>query len=321
MGSATEHAGAGESGSSAGRKAGSRAWHETFTHERGSRKQGPCVRFWGVRGSVPVSGKSSLRYGGNTTCLQVCIPGEHRLIVFDMGTGARSLGLELENIKQTVQGLVFFTHAHWDHIHGIPFFKPFYRPGNRFELFVPEQESGSARSTLFAQMSTPHFPVSADSLGAELHVKSLQSGIMDFGSFRLGHLQANHHSSTVIYKLEVDGWTLVFAPDNELVMHDSRALSTFVRGADLLVHDGQYDRTGYEAKKNWGHSAWENVVDLAMECEVKHLILTHHDPESDDNLLASRETLLGRMTADSPLKAAMAREGMEMGAFSETAQK
>ena len=321
MGTAREQAGAVDADSPAGSVPGDRTRHEASTDEPNSVRKAPTVRFWGVRGSVPVSGDSSWRYGGNTTCLQVCIPDEQRVIVIDMGTGARVLGLELEKYRDSIQGLVFFTHVHWDHIHGIPFFKPFFRPGNQFKLFVPEQEKDSASSLLLGQMSAPHFPVSADAMVAELCVKYLQSGSMDFGTFRLDHLRANHHSNTVIYKVEVDGWCLVFAPDNELTKEESPVLNAFVRGADLLIHDGQYDRCGYETKKNWGHSSWENVVDMAMACEVKQLILTHHDPESDDKLLASRESLLRRMTEGSSLKAAIAREGMEIGVFAETGQK
>lgn len=310
MGAATDHAGDGAFDSAVGPETGMGQACESSSLETGSIKNRPYVRFWGVRGSVPVSGESSWRYGGNTTCVQVCIPDEHRLVVIDMGTGARSLGLEVENNNRTVQGLVFFTHVHWDHIHGVPFFKPFFRSGNRFELFVPEQLSCSARTLLFDQMSAPHFPVSADALSAELHVTCLGSETMNFGSFQLAHLKANHHSNTVMYKLKASGWTLIFAPDNELVKQDLPAMRDFMRDADVLVHDSQYDRAGYAFKKNWGHSAWEDVVDLALECQIKQLVLTHHDPDSDDEVLASREAQLRHMIAGTSLKAVLAREGM-----------
>lgn len=273
--------------------------------------------FWGVRGSIPCPGSHYTHYGGNTTCLQIRLPGQEKVLVFDAGTGIRRLGNELQKKNAEIAGRVFFSHAHWDHIHGFPFFKPFYQSGNRFDLHMPPQMGGSTKDVLLGQMSYTYFPVTSQMLQARLEYHIQPQAVQHYDGFSIQYMTANHPVETAIYKVIIGKKIIVFAPDNELeasFVNENKQnpfldqFDEFISGADVLIHDAQYDRDSYPDKKNWGHSAWEDVVERAIDCEVKHLILTHFDPESTDEHLHQVFAKLTDMVDETDLSAGMARE-------------
>ncbi len=277
------------------------------------------IDFWGVRGSTPCPGYDFTHFGGNTMCVQVKIPGQKKLLIFDAGSGIRSLGNELMKRNTELSGRIFFTHAHWDHIQGFPFFKPLYVSKNRFEVHMPPQMAGNTKEVLLDQMSYTYFPVTSQMLQARLEYHTQSPAIQHYDGYSIQYMPANHPVETAIYKIQIGKKRVVFCPDNELhVNHvgpkEKNALflaqfDRFVSGADVLIHDGQYDLEAYRKKENWGHSAWEQVVERALKNKVKHLILTHYDPDSSDDHLHKVEEKAEERIRDSGMGFEMSREG------------
>jgi phosphoribosyl 1,2-cyclic phosphodiesterase len=237
------------------------------------------VRFWGVRGSVAVSGARFVRTGGNTTCVEVRAGG-HRLIL-DGGTGLRALG-EAMGYAPT-EATLLFSHVHWDHIQGVPFFAPALHPDSALTFM-----GRGVREALAAQMRPPQFPLTLDRLvGARTFLEVAPGQPLEIGPFRVTPLEADHPDGVLVYRIEAEGRSLVFATDTE---HDGVVDPRVVRlaeGADLLVQDAQYTREEYRglrgpARRGWGHCAWEEAVALAEAAAVGRLALFHHDPARDD---------------------------------------
>ncbi len=277
------------------------------------------VKFWGIRGSTPCPGSDFVYYGGNTSCVQVKIPGQDKLLIFDAGSGIRVLGNELVDSEGPLNGRIFFTHAHWDHIQGFPFFKPLFSPNNRFDIHMPPQMAGSTREVLLEQMSYTYFPVTSQMLQARLEYHTQTHQKQQFEGYSIEYMSANHPVETAIYKLQVGKKKLVYCPDNELnaINVDSREdrdpflkqFDDFVADADMLVHDAQYDLETYKKKRNWGHSAWELVVERAINNRVKHLMMMHFDPEAKDRDLDDIARKLEKKVAGTGIHAELAREG------------
>ncbi len=276
------------------------------------------ITFWGVRGSIPCPGSKYTQYGGNTMCVQVRIPAQEKLLIFDAGSGIRTLGNRLAATKRTVSGRIFFTHAHWDHIQGFPFFKPLYSPDNRFDIHMPPQMAGNTKEVLLDQMSYTYFPVTSQMLQARLEYHTQGHSVQHFDGYSIQYMSANHPVETAIYKIQIGKNKVVFCPDNELSSKktDSDAkgdpylnqFDEFVADADVLIHDAQYNLEEYAKKRNWGHSAWEMVVERAAKNSVKHLLLTHFDPDSEDEYLDEVAGEVEAMAAESGLHAELARE-------------
>lgn len=255
------------------------------------------VEFWGVRGSTPCANRENMVYGGNTTCVEIRIPNSDHLLILDSGSGIRNLGNKLIKEKKKLSGDIFITHPHWDHIQGFPFFKPIYIPNNEFNIHMPQQISGGCKEVLAGQMTYTYFPVTPEMLMSKIEYVTQQSQLEDFGDYKVEFMLSNHPVTTAIYKIHVNGKVIVFCPDNELIPTEKDSknpffhhLKEFFADADLLIHDAQYNRATYSQKKNWGHSAWEEAVELCASVNVKHLYLTHHDPDSsDDDLMACDE--------------------------------
>lgn len=257
------------------------------------------VRFWGVRGSVPCPGASYVKFGGNTSCVQVTISESSDYVIFDSGSGIRPLGEHLNKTSSPIKGHLFVTHAHWDHIHGFPFFAPIYRDDSHLDIYYPKTKEGDCKRALTSQLTPNHFPVTSEMLKATIYYHDLTQYGVQTESFKVDYHNAFHPVHTAIYRLRVGGKTLIYAPDNELnpsSIGNKRfnELKAFITGADILIHDGNYDRSSYKTRVNWGHSAWEDVVELAAGCEIKHLFLTHHDPTSTDDDLLVRQELLDK---------------------------
>ncbi len=277
------------------------------------------VTFWGVRGSTPCPGSNYSYYGGNTMCMQVKIPGHNKLLIFDAGSGIRPLGNELVREGKPLTGHIFFTHAHWDHIQGFPFFNPLYSTTNRFDIHMPPQLAGSTKDVLLDQMSYTYFPVTSRMLKARLEYHTLHQSIQHFDGYSIQYITSNHPVETAIYKIQIGRKKIIFSPDNEIIASDKsvnanknpylKLFDNFVAGADLLIHDAQYDLEEYRGKKNWGHSAWELVVERAKRNKIRHLVLTHHDPDSKDDKLHRVAQKLKETVNGSGMIAELACEG------------
>jgi len=251
------------------------------------------IKFWGVRGSTPCANTENMHYGGNTTCFQVLLPGTNDYLIIDSGTGIRNLGNEIENMVKNIKAHIFLTHPHWDHIQGFPFFKPIYQSGNKISVHLPLQKDGNCRKILSGHMIKTYFPVTPEMLAADIDYVTQEFGRKAYSGFDVEFMLANHPTNTAVYKIHAGGREIIFCPDNELQPVADRAntafyeqLKKFFNGADVLIHDGQYSRESYKERKNWGHSAWEEVVEFARKCNIKQLYLTHHDPDSDDPYLS-----------------------------------
>ena len=250
------------------------------------------IKFWGVRGSTPCANRENIVYGGNTSCVQIVLPDTRELLILDAGSGIRNLGNNIIARNKIVNGRIFITHAHWDHIQGFPFFKPVYIPDNQFDIHLPDQWTGGAKEILSGQMSYTYFPVTPEMLQAKLTYHTQNPRLQDYGHYQIEFMLSNHPVATAIYKIHCKGKVIVYCPDNELVPEAEgqtvpfkEHLKAFIKDVDVVIHDGQYDREGYPARRNWGHSAWEDAAELCKESGVKNLFLTHHDPDSTDATL------------------------------------
>lgn len=274
------------------------------------------IKFWGVRGSTPCANSENMYYGGNTMCVQIEISGSDELLIFDCGTGFRNLGNDLLNSGAAHKGRIFITHPHWDHLQGFPFFKPFYNKDCWFRIYLPPQGEIGCKEILSGHMSNTFFPVSMEMLEADLNCETFQPGKKLFEHYSIEYMWATHTIPTAIYKITVDETVIIFSPDNEL-MHDKSKETTqfqedfraFIHGADLLIHDAQFTSEQYKTRVGWGHSAWEDVLEIAKEEKVKRLCLTHHDPDNDDDKLAMIENEVMDQAGSSFESLNLAKEG------------
>jgi phosphoribosyl 1,2-cyclic phosphodiesterase len=242
------------------------------------------LKFWGVRGSTPTPQPENLRYGGNTSCVEVRL-GES-LYVFDCGTGLRNLGQQLQHDfrDRPISAHIFVSHFHWDHIQGIPFFRPLYdNPENRF-LFHSSTRTRSLKQVMEEQMAAPYFPVDMSEMKAKRDYYGLEEGRVALDDVTVEAMWLNHPQGCMGYRLETKRGTLVYATDNEPgdEVFDKN-LRKLAAGADILIYDAQYLPEEYSARKRgWGHSHWREAVNVVMESGAKELILFHHDPDHDD---------------------------------------
>lgn len=241
------------------------------------------LKFWGVRGSIPTPQCDNLRFGGNTTCLEIRLPTGEVLII-DGGTGLRNLGVALtREFSGAMPPLHFLmTHFHWDHIQGIPFFAPLYNPANTV-TFHSSHDGDHLREILGGQMRQPYFPVAFDSLPAQLELVCVPPAGIRYGGLNIRPFPLNHPQGATGYRMESEGAVIVHASDFE---HGNPRMDALLReyaqNADILIYDAQYTPEEYESKRGWGHSTWTEGVRLARACGVKKLILFHHDPMRDD---------------------------------------
>lgn len=248
------------------------------------------VTFWGVRGSIAVSGPRFAATGGNTTCVEVEHEGER--LVLDGGTGLRALG---ESIGfRPVRATLLFTHLHWDHIQGVPFFTPAFHPDSDLTLMGVRRETGDLRDALSLQMRPPQFPVGLEALVGARRYLDAGPGPFEVGPFRVTPCEQDHPDGVVSYRIEAGGRSLVFATDTEHGGALDRRLIDLSEGCDLLVHDAQYTPDEYVGRagpprKGWGHSTWAEAAGVARAAQAARLALFHHDPTRDDAGVATFE--------------------------------
>jgi len=249
------------------------------------------IRCWGTRGSIPAPGAETVRYGGNTPCLEVRLD-DGTLIIFDSGTGIRELGLELMKSGQPIRAQIILTHIHWDHIQGFPFFVPAYVEGNQFEIIARPLAGSGVRQIFEDLMVEPYFPIGFDALGADFRLRELGSGDIDLGGARMTSIETNHPGDTFAFRVEENGKSFVFMTDNELRSSAIKKVPfeehvRFCRGADLLIHDAMYTDEEYEKTVGWGHSTWMTALELAIKAGVSRFALYHHDPAHSDDMIDS----------------------------------
>ena len=275
--------------------------------------------FWGTRGSIPSPGPATVRYGGNTPCVEVRAP-DGALVILDAGTGIRALGDALVGRARgtPVTGDIYLSHAHWDHIQGLPFFAPLYERGNRFRIWTGTTAADEIERAVRGQMSAGVFPVQFDDVEATMEFRTLD-GSRSAASYTIDTLSVLHPGGALGFRLHAPGDSaprLVYIPDNELAAagsYDSPAdwheqLVAFTRNAAILVHDATFTAAEYETHRGWGHSRYDDALSLALEAGVERLVLFHHSPDrADDDLDAEVERL---RSTDPPVEIIAAREGM-----------
>jgi phosphoribosyl 1,2-cyclic phosphodiesterase len=245
------------------------------------------IKFWGVRGSTPAPQPENMRYGGNTSCVEVRV-GDN-LYIFDCGTGFRILGRSLhrEFSGRPLSAHVFVSHFHWDHIQGLPFFEPLYDNHENHFQFHCSSRTRSLKQVFEEQMAAPYFPVGLNEMRARQHFYELSATGLDLGDVRLQTMWLNHPQGCMGFRLETGDGVMVYATDNEpgdtTFDKNVRELAT---GADVLIYDAQYLPEEYESRRRgWGHSHWREAVNVAMESGAKELVLFHHDPDHDDSCI------------------------------------
>ncbi len=253
------------------------------------------VTFWGTRGSIPTPGPDTARYGGNTACIGIR-GREGHLVILDAGSGLRPLGHELMKERNGVLAAdILLSHTHWDHIQGLPFFKPLSSRNTSVNIYGAAQEGVPLKDILGRQMDPMVFPVPLNALAASLAVIEISEGEFEIDDFRVCTFRLRHPGTTLGYRLAPSsgGRDVAYVTDNELgpggsyeVPPDWRArLVQFVEGADTLIHDAMYLDQIIQARAGWGHSTPRQAVDLAAEGRCTRLVLFHHEPEHDDEAM------------------------------------
>jgi len=300
------------------------------------------IRFWGVRGSIPCPGANTVKYGGNTPCIEVRLKGSDRLMIIDAGSGIRDLGLHMMSHdlpRGPIDTDIFLTHTHWDHIMGFPFFTPIYVPGTRLRVYGPATyEDEPLEKIVGGQLTYRYFPVRQCELASRIEYINLKEQQLDLGDgLRVTTKYLNHPVLCLGYRFQADGKVLCTAYDTEpfrnvfstspedpsydeavamegeqVAAEENQRICDFFKGADLVVYDAQYTQKEYEpSKRGWGHSPMESAIASAAGAGVRRLALFHHEPvRKDEEMDRLAETLCSGTR--SGMEVFFAREGMEI---------
>ena len=294
------------------------------------------MKFWGTRGSISTPGSETVRYGGNTPCIEVRLPNND-LIILDAGTGIRNLGERLIESGESINAFLLISHPHWDHIQGFPFFKPAFISGNEITIVGGETEKVTLQKMISDQMNKIYFPIQLNELKATLKFRRVQEESFDVFDARVETIFVNHPSFSIGYRITHAGKTLVYISDNEpfdrrvaeamrnvdKVVLDKYTVSSgdpnerifeFVRNADVLIHDATYTPEEYVNRVGWGHSHYLFTLKVAAEGNVKRLVLFHHDPAHNDDKVDDivRKCQNEIRTRHYEFECVAAIEGMEM---------
>jgi phosphoribosyl 1,2-cyclic phosphodiesterase len=301
------------------------------------------ITFWGVRGAIPSPGAHTVKYGGNTSCVELYFRDSHRLIIIDAGSGIRNLGNHMispDYRQKPIEADLFFTHTHSDHIIGFPFFAPLYIPGTKLRIYGPTTyDEDSLEKIIGSHMSYHFFPVRLAELAAEMVYNELKEGSHELGDgITVTTRYLNHPLLCFGYRFEHHGRVLCTAFDTEpfrnlfargsdgpsgddsitregekVVAQENDRLEKFFEGADLLIYDAQYLQKEYESSRlGWGHTAIEYAIEAARRAQVKRLALFHHDPERTDAQLDTLASLHCKCDQEGGLEIFFTREGMRI---------
>jgi phosphoribosyl 1,2-cyclic phosphodiesterase len=275
------------------------------------------VRFWGVRGSIPVPGPNTVIYGGNTSCIE--IRADERLVIVDLGSGVHTLGVwlienELKN-KGKIKADILLSHTHWDHVMGFPMFNPIYSQGTELSIIGPATlESIDLKSAIENQLSSQYWPVQPDRLAAKIKYQQIKETTVDLGSgLTVSSKFLNHSLPCFGYRINYEGKSVVTIFDHEMFLNaeENEKIKKFISGADILIHDAQYKQEEYAIHKGWGHCTYEQVVEFTAGIDIKTLVFFHHEPSRKDSELEQIEKSYANCTSP---KIVVAKEGLVLEA-------
>lgn len=267
------------------------------------------LKFWGVRGSIPCPSPDHILFGGNTSCLEVTAGGHQ--IILDAGTGIRNLG-HWSFRKGVSKATILFSHTHWDHVTGFPFFAPAFHPGHEYLLMAGHLKAhGGLRKIIAGQMSDPTFPVPLEAMKAKLSFEDFDVGtdFMIGKKVRVRTAPLNHPNGATGYRIEYGGKSICYVTDTEHTPgNPDQNILGLIQGADLVIYDSTYTDDELPGKVGWGHSTWQEGVRLALAAEVKSLAIFHHDPDHEDKFMERIEVDARKMWRG----AFVARENMRI---------
>jgi phosphoribosyl 1,2-cyclic phosphodiesterase len=285
------------------------------------------LKFWGTRGSIPVPGKNTLIYGGNTPCVEIQ-SGSNNITIIDCGSGLRELGNYLSGKDYSDNIDIFLSHYHWDHIQGIPFFKPLYNKNKKINFYGISSYGESLKNLLSSQMTPNYFPLTMNELQAELSFNEIESGnVFNINELTIETLEVVHPAPTLTYKISNNGKYLVYMTDNEInldsipktnsdsdFLENNKELIDFCSGCDYLIHDAMYEESSMFDKKGWGHSSNISLARFGILAKVKNLILFHYNPDYTDEKINSLLTDTQKELSNngSKIECIAAREGLEI---------
>ncbi|MFH1240803.1 MAG: MBL fold metallo-hydrolase [Pseudomonadota bacterium] len=276
-------------------------------------------RFWGTRGSIAVPGTDTTVYGGNTTCLEITL-GSGRKVIVDAGTGIRALGEHLSSLSQRVDLHIIFTHIHWDHVLGFPFFRPIFEANSNIYIDGFPTCMKGLKAIFANKMGDGFFPVKFEDLKAQIeYLDALSHGSLDIDGTLIDTVPLQHPQGGYGFRFREGKKTLVFITDNELTEEAWKGRHPddyveFCKGADILIHDAQFTPEEVAEHRGWGHSDYVSAFGLAQKACVKRLVLFHHDPSRKDRELSSIEARCGDLALgnNSLIEVEAAREGTEI---------
>ena len=250
------------------------------------------IKFWGTRGSIPSPGKNTVKYGGNTTCVELIL-NDNTLVIFDAGTGIKNLGQKIIKNGNPKKMRIFFTHSHWDHIQGFPLFTPAYYDDMEIQIYACEPIANYLKDILTQQMDSRFFPVKFDELKAKIIFKKITKKNFQLNDATVSYIKNNHPGTAFGFKVMEADKKIVFITDNELYANGGNSVThwyefvDFCKDADLLIHDAHYLPDEMIETAGWGHSSYQQALNLGIEANVKHLIFFHHEPDRTDDQIES----------------------------------